>query len=361
MKNSKFFVFLAIILALGIALGACAIHTDRVESPLNGEGGSDIAVESENSKEKQTETEPQTKSEVIKASKYSVDDKLVALTFDDGPRDTTTNRILDILEKHEGAATFFVVGYNIDSNINTIKRAVSLGCEIGNHSEGHQKLTDCTPEEIREEVDKPIERIKNLTGYEVELFRAPGGNFKGVEETIGKPLIQWSIDTVDWKYKDAAHKDRTPQQREKDIQAIVDHVLSQVKKGDIILMHDIYDFTADLCEVLIPKLIEEGFKLATVSEMYQAYGVELEGGKVYRSVKVTETDSDIPALPAGAYLVETGGSPLNMREKANVNSDLIGKVYNGTVILVKKSVPGWSYVTFDSFSGWVSSKYLMKF
>ena len=361
MKNSKFFVLLAIILMLGIALGACAIHTDMVENPFNGEGGSDIAVENDFSEEKPTEAEPQTKFEVIKSSKYSVDDKLVALTFDDGPRNKTTNRILDILEKNEGAATFFIVGYNIDSNVDVLKRAVSLGCEIGNHSDGHKKLTDCTPEEIREQVDKPIEKIKSLIGYEMKLFRAPGGNFKGVEETIGKPIIQWSIDTEDWKHKDAANKDRTPEQREKEINEIVDHVLSNVKKGDIILMHDIYDFTADLCEVLIPKLVEKGFKLATVSEMYQAYGTELKDGKVYRSYKFPSAESDIPALPMGAYIVETGGSPLNIREKANVNSDQIGKVYNGTVILVKKSVPGWSYVTFNSVSGWVSSKYLLKF
>lgn len=360
MKKSRFFVFTAIILALGIILGACAFRTDNIESPTNGEGGSDIAVES-GEIENETETVKETKkqAEAIKPSKYTSEDKLVALTFDDGPRNSTTNRILDILEKHGAAATFFIVGYNIDSNVKTIKRAVDMGCEIANHSDGHKTLTKCTPEEIAEQVRKPNEAIKKYTGFDVRLFRAPGGNFKGVEGTIGMPLIQWSIDTEDWKYKDASHKDRSAEQRKTDIQNIADRVMLEVKKGDIILMHDIYDFTADLCDVLIPRLVEEGYRLATVSEMYEAYGKELEDGKVYRGIK--HPKAEVPALATGAYLIETGGSALNMRAQADVASEIVGKIENGTVVLVKKSVADWSLVSYDSVDGWVSSKYLMKF
>lgn len=360
MRKSRFFVFTAIILAFGLILGACDFRADITESPTYGEGGSDIAAENSNI-EIETETKKETKkeTEVIKPSKYTSEDKLVALTFDDGPRSSTTNRILDILEKHNSAATFFIVGYNIDNNVKTIKRAVDMGCEIANHSDSHKNLIKCTPEEIADQVSKPNETIKKYTGFDVRLFRAPGGNFKGVEETIGMPLIQWSIDTEDWKFKDASHKDRTPEQRNTDLENIVDRVMLEVNQGDIILMHDIYDFTADLCDLLIPRLIGEGYRLATVSEMYEAYGKELEGGKVYRCIK--HPKSEVPALAAGAYLVETGGSVLNMRAKADIASEIVGKIENGTVVLVKKSVAGWSLVSYDSVDGWVSSKYLMKF
>ena len=370
MKKSKFFVFLAIILALGIALGGCAVQIESVNSALNGSGGSDIAVESDTTEKQtvnqtenttQSQTETQTEQETQKVSKYSSEDKLVALTFDDGPRNSTTNRILDMLEKYNGAATFFIVGYNIENNIKTIKRAVDMGCEIANHSDGHLNLTKCTPDEIRAQVNNPIEAVKKHTGYDVKLFRAPGGNFKGVEEIIGLPLIQWSIDTEDWKFKDAAHPDRTAEARADDIESIVDRVILQVKKGDIILMHDIYDFTADLCEALIPRLVEEGFTLATVSEMYEAYGKELEGGKVYRSIRIAEPAQAVTAMTSGAYLVGTGGHSLIIREKADANSAMLGKIPDGTVVLTSQSVPGWSYVTYESVSGWVSAKYLMKF
>ena len=357
MKKSKFFVFAAIILALAIVFGSCAVQTEIVNSPVSGVGGSDIAVENSSS-EKETE---KTEKTTGKASKYSTDDKLIALTFDDGPRKSTTNQILDVLEKYNSAATFFVVGYNIENNVSTIKRAVDLGCEIANHSDGHKNLMKCTPEEIRSQVNDPNNLIKNLTGFEVELFRAPGGNFKGVENQIGMPLIQWSVDTEDWKYKDASNEDRSEEKRQDDIDSIVDTVVSQAKKGDIILMHDIYNFTADLCDVLIPRLVEKGFILVTVSEMYAAYGKELEAGKVYRGIKLSENAEPAAALAKGAYCVETSGSPLVIREEAGAASAMLGKIPNGTVVLVSKSVPGWSYVTYGTVSGWVSSECLMKF
>lgn len=370
MRRSKFIVFLAIILALVLALGACSIQTETVNSPLTGVGGSDVEVENsvtQKPTEKQTEnktekaTQKPSKKPSGNGSKYSLEDKLIALTFDDGPRKSTTNKILDVLEKNNSAATFFIVGYNIDKNVDTIKRAINIGCEIANHSDGHKTLTKCTPNEIKTQVNNPIKTLKNLTGYEMKLFRAPGGHYKGVEAQIGMPLIQWTIDTEDWKYKDKSHEDRTAEERQNDIDSIVDAVVMQAKKGDIILMHDIYDFTADLCTVLVPRLVSEGFKLVTVSEMYEAYGTELEGGKVYRGIKFAENAEPAEAKVVGAYLVETNGNPLIIREEADYTSAMLGKIPNGTVVLVNKSVPGWAHVTYKFVTGWVSSKYLMKF
>lgn len=341
--------FTALMLALLTLFSSC----NNSKPSNDGTSGSDTAVES--TAEPATET---VTAETTSAPKYTSDDKLIALTFDDGPSKTSTNRILDILEKNNSTATFFVVGYNIEKNISTIKRAQSLGCEIGNHSNGHKNLTKCTAKELREQVDKPNELIKKHTGVEVELFRAPGGNYKDVESKVGMPLIQWSIDTLDWKYKDASNKERTQKEREADLKKISDEVLSSAEEGDIILMHDIYTFTADLCEILVPALVEKGFKLVTVSEMYEAYGRVLEAGKVYSEINVVPVNAE--PIEAGSYKVKTNGGVLNIRKEADFEAESLAKIPNGTAVTVTDSVKGWAYVEYKSTKGWVNAKYLEK-
>ncbi len=298
-----------------------------------------------------------TQAEEKPTSKYTTEDKLIALTFDDGPSPTSTNRILDVLEKNNSVATFFVVGYNIEKNLSTIKRANDMGCEIGNHSLGHKNLMKCTDAELRNQVDAPNKTLKELAGIDVKVFRAPGGNFEGVEKKIGMPLIQWNVDTLDWKYKDASNKDRTEEQRNADIRMVADNVVKNAAKGDIVLMHDIYGFTADVCELVVPALIEKGFTLVTVSEMYLAYGEELNAGKVYYNIDVSANSE--PVEP-GNYRVKTNGGVLNVRAEADKTSQSLVKIPNGTDITVLKSVKGWAYVEYSGVKGWVNSAYIEK-
>lgn len=347
-KNKKLFSLAAILLCAAMLFSSCADKPDK--NKPNGTGGSDIAVETEASTELTT----------AKPHKYTAEDKLIALTFDDGPSAKSTNRILDILEKNNSTATFFVVGYNIEKNISTIKRAQNLGCEIGNHSQGHKNLTKCNHNELRNQVDTPNETLKVLTGKAPALFRAPGGNFKGVEEDIGMPLIQWSIDTEDWKYKDASNKGRTEAERNEDIKAICDNVVNNAEKGDIVLMHDIYDFTADLCEIIVPALVEKGFKLVTVSEMYDAYGQELRGGRVYNGIDLAAINTNSSPIETGNYRVKTKGGVLNMRSEPDASSNSVAKLENGTAVTVLRSVSGWAYIEYNSIGGWVNSAYLVK-
>ena len=296
------------------------------------------------------------------ASKYSSKDKLIALTFDDGPYQKTTNRILDVLEKNNSVATFFLVGYNIPDNAETISRAHRMGCEIANHTQNHKILTKCNDATISEQVKGPNEAIKALTGSEPKLFRAPGGEFKGVEDKIGMPLIQWTIDTKDWKAKDNSNKDRSEEERNAELRRIADEVVSGAESGDIVLMHDIYEFTADLCEIIVPELTAKGFKLVTVSELFEAYGEKLEDGKVYRYAKVPEeaTEPFTEVLAVGNYTVKTKGSPLNMRAEANADAAVVAKIANGTSVSVSESVAGWAYVSYEEHSGWVNAKFLVK-
>ncbi len=354
-KRNIVLIIVAIILC---AATLCVVFSDKLpEISLNGAGGSDIAADnSELSKDNTTEKTEQ--EETTATSHYSKNDNLIALTFDDGPSNIHTNKILDILEKNKSTATFFVVGYNIEHTVSTIKRAQQLGCEIGNHSNDHKNLTKCTTNELRYQVDTPNKLLKKHTGISPSLFRAPGGNFKDVEKDIGMPIIQWSVDTKDWKYKDAANKDRTDKEREADLKKVADDVLNRAEKGDIILMHDIYDFTVDLCEIIIPALTEKGFKLVTVSEMYDAYGSELKAGKVYYNIDVLP--ADVKALEPGSYKVKTNGGVLNVRADTSVQSESLAKIPNGTPITVLRSVPGWAYVKYDGAEGWVNAKFLVK-
>lgn len=342
----KIVTALALLLAFALAFTGCNRDKKPVDKIQNGEGGSDIAI--------QQSTELSTQNTVNPLA----EEKLIALTFDDGPRSSTTNRILDVLEKNGSAATFFIVGYNIENNVETIKRASQIGCEIANHSKEHRNLTKLSYSEIWEQVDSPNKKVKALTGIEPKLFRAPGGNYIGVEADIGMPIIQWSIDTEDWKYKDAAKLDRTPEQRDADLKKIADRVVNNAEKGDIILMHDIYDFTADLCEIMVPSLIEKGFKLVTVSEMYEIYGKELKGGVVYNCIKINPAENNTRVVQAGTYKVKTKGGALNIRTEPEFDAQSVLKLANGTEVTVTKSVAGWAYVTYGDTQGWVNSAYL---
>ncbi len=338
--KKTFFSFGAILLIVLALLCGCNKNpqTDTTDAP-SGEGGADIVEENLTTTQKQIS-----------------DEKLIAMTFDDGPHRTHTNRILDILEKNNATATFFIVGYNIEKNVETIKRASDMGCEIANHSLSHKNLMKISPEEVANQVNKPNELIKSLVGVEMKLFRAPGGNFKGVTDKIGMPLIQWSIDTEDWKYKDADHKGRTDAQREADLEMIADNVIENAKKGDIILMHDIYGFTADLCEKVVPRLVEKGFRIVSVSEMYDAYGKEMEAGEVYEFFDFAKDNTRV--VEPGNYKVKTNGGVLNIRKEAKQESESVLKISNGTPVTVLEGIPGWAKVEYDGTVGWVNSFYL---
>lgn len=352
MKTSKVILALtALVLAAAMLLSACGVKDDSKTTAAGTSSAGESAMTEEPATEEPTTAKP----------KYSPSDKLIALTFDDGPRSSTTNRVLDLLERSGGVATFFLVGYNIPDNAEVIKRAAAMGCSIGNHTKDHKILTKCSADTIKAQVNGVNSLLRDM-GIEPTLFRAPGGAFKGIKDQIGMPLIQWSIDTEDWKFKDASHKGRSAEERTADLNRIADMVFSQAKGGSIVLMHDIYDFTADLCEIVIPGLVERGFKLVTVDQLFEAYGEKLENGVVYYSAKLPEPSArpaSAEPIAAGKYTVSTSGSVLNMRVSPDADSQVLEKIPNGTIVEVTKSVLGWAYVTYNSAQGWVSSAYLV--
>ena len=192
---------------------------------------------------------------------------MIALTFDDGPN-YNTNKILDILEKYNIKATFFILGKNIKENESIIKRMKNLNMEIGNHMYTHKFLNQLTDKEIKEEEQKVDNLLENITGEKPTLIRPSYGTTNNrIKKLTNKPIIIWNIDTQDWKYHNS--------------KKIYKKVLKNISNGDIILMHDIYRATSNSLEIIIPELLKKDYQFLTVTELLYYKGKELKKGKVY--------------------------------------------------------------------------------
>lgn len=197
---------------------------------------------------------------------------MVAITFDDGPNPNHTNRILDTLACYNARATFFVLGSQAERYPEVLLRMKKLGCQIGNHTYNHPQLTTLSAQNISYQLNKTSEIVANATGTAPTAIRPPYGSYnKSVLSIAGAPLILWSIDTLDWKSRNA--------------NSVVNSVLPKVKDGDIILMHDIYSSTATAAETIVPELLARGFQLVTIDELAYYKNMSLSPGSVYSKIK----------------------------------------------------------------------------
>jgi len=198
---------------------------------------------------------------------YDSDSKLIALTFDDGPS-YNTNKVLDILNKYNVKATFFVLGSKIKGNEYILKKMVSSGMEIGNHTFNHLLLTKYSEDKIEEEISSTSELIFEVTGKYPSLLRPSYGSFnKKIKNVSNMPIIIWNVDTLDWKYHSS--------------KKITNRVVNKVSDGDIVLMHDVYSATSNALDSIIPILIDRGYSFVTVSDLFYYKNISLEDGKVY--------------------------------------------------------------------------------
>ena len=192
---------------------------------------------------------------------------MLALTYDDGPSAHATPRILAALEKYNSRATFFMVGKQAEKRMDVVKKMEELGCEVANHTYDHTLMTKVPPEELASQLARTNQVVSDACGVSPVLMRPCGGARSeagmNIVGAISMPAVLWSIDTLDWKTRDA--------------QTTIQTVLEQAKDGDIILMHDLYETTADASEVLIPELVNRGFQLVTVSELASYRGGMLPG------------------------------------------------------------------------------------
>lgn len=187
-------------------------------------------------------------------------EKCIALTFDDGPHPVYTQEILDILSEYNIKATFFVIGENAIWYSDLVKLEYEAGHEIGNHTFTHSNLKTIPYNEMCDEIYKTEQVIYENIEYRTRLLRPPGGQYGdeacNAASNQDYRIICWSIDTRDWAHTET--KD------------IVDNVLTSVRGGDIILFHDYISGkspTPDALRIIIPKLLQEGYKFVTVSEL----------------------------------------------------------------------------------------------
>lgn len=198
--------------------------------------------------------------------------KYIAFTFDDGPYPEVTNRITAALESVNGHGTFFVVGNRVGQYQDTLKTMHQNGHQIGNHSFNHPNLAQLDVTTLAQQINSTNQAIESIISEPVKLVRPTFGDVSdSLIANAGYPLINWSIDSLDWKSRDA--------------QSVYDTVMSSLEPNAIVLFHDLYPSTAQAIEMLVPKLTEMGYKFVSVSQLAEVNGITLNPNQVYWKIK----------------------------------------------------------------------------
>lgn len=192
----------------------------------------------------------------------STDEKVVALTFDDGPDPDNTGKILDLLKQYDGKATFFAIGEKVARNPELTKREYEEGHELANHTYHHLFLSSRSYGKLEKEILDTEKVIYNATGHVPSLFRPPGGIYNDSLISLARRhgyvvvLWSWHLDTRDWSRPGVGK--------------IVSKVLGNLKSGNIVLLHEYVEGGSQTVEALkriLPVLQERGYRLVTVSDL----------------------------------------------------------------------------------------------
>lgn len=194
--------------------------------------------------------------------------KCVALTFDDGPV-PQTKAVLDALKKKGARATFFVLGSLAKQHPAVLRRMLQDGDAIGNHSWDHAMFSGLSTPAIKRELKRTQAAIWSATGTKSHLVRIPYGENnprlrKAAASSVQSASVLWSVDTLDWKYRNSA--------------TVTRNVMRAVRPGSIVLMHDIHPTTRAAVPGIISRLQAKGYVLVTVDELFNGH---LKAGKVY--------------------------------------------------------------------------------
>ncbi len=265
------------------------------------------------------------------------DEKLVAITFDDGPG-LYTSDLIDRLNERDVKATFFIVGSNAEYYPDVIKKAAESGHQIGNHSYDHSLLTKLSADEIQNEIDSTNKLLKQADGNDTHYLRPPYGEYNSdVASAANSPMVYWSVDTEDWKTLDS--------------QAVYDSIMNNVYDGAIILCHDIYDTSCDGAIMAIDALKADGWTFVTVEELLTRRGINPENGVMYYDAKNSSGDSQATAEPTEKPEENTDNSEttdsedfesttltkeITLFSEASDSSDVVGIISGGTSVDVSK-------------------------
>lgn len=250
--------------AISLLMGAVLTLTACQSPSADGErtnSDSENIIQSSETQGGETEMKPTVPIE------YEIDPAkpVIALTFDDGPNTTTTNQVLDLLEKYQVRASFFLIGNNInEESAKAVKRAYDLGCEIDNHSKTHSYMNKMESEDIKSEVDFVSQKVEEITGEPTKFFRPP---YIAVNSTM--------YDSIDMPFICGMGCDDWNENVTADLR--VAGIEGQIEDGGIILLHDAEgnSQTVEALDRIIPDLLEEGYQFATVSELFEAKGVKI--------------------------------------------------------------------------------------
>jgi peptidoglycan/xylan/chitin deacetylase (PgdA/CDA1 family) len=187
-----------------------------------------------------------------------VDGPYIAMTFDDGPSATLTPKLLDLLAARHIKATFFVIGENVAEHPEIVALAAREGHEIGNHSWSHPNFGKMSEENVRRQLWRTDDAIKNATGKRPTLMRPPYGSITDrqkhwIHDKFGYQIILWNVDPYDWKRPGPA--------------VVRNRILKETQPGSIVLSHDIHPGTIEAMPSTLDALEAKGFKFVTVSEL----------------------------------------------------------------------------------------------
>lgn len=202
-------------------------------------------------------------------------EKKVAISFDAAWGSDITLKLLEILEKHDVKTTFFLVNFWMEKYPDMTKQIAKKGHEIGNHSATHPNMGSLSKEDIKKEIKNTHDKIRELTGQEASLFRPPFGDYSdNLIETLnemGYYVIQWDVDSLDWKDLSA--------------NAIYDRVIKGVKPGSIVLFHNNGKHTAEALEPIIKELKRQDYEIVPISELIlkEDYYIDSNTGEMKKS------------------------------------------------------------------------------
>lgn len=241
------------------------------ESEINGESvETNVEVGTEENiiiPEKNTSTQE----DLLVGIEHLRNEKLVAITFDDGPHKTLTPALLDILKNEDVKATFYVLGSRVEYYPDILKRAAEEGHQIGSHTYNHKNLPTLSEIDRNAEIVEASNIIEQVIGKKPSTMRPPYGSInESMKVNSDTPLILWSVDPLDWKHRNA------------DI--VYENVVNAVSDGDIILLHDIHATSVEAVSRIIPKLKAEGYTFVTVDQLILLRS-EIVNGNVYTAIR----------------------------------------------------------------------------
>ena len=220
------------------------------------------------------------------------DKKQIALTFDGAWGNEDTATLLDILERQGVTATFFFTGGWISNFPDDVKTILEKGHEVGNHSENHKQMSKLSKEQCKEEIQIVHDKVKELTGLEMTVFRPPFGDYNDTviqaANELGYHVIQWDVDSLDWKDYGC----------ESIIHTVTNH--KHLGNGSIILMHNGAKYTKDALEKMITKLKEQGYEFVKVSELIYTENYQMDHeGRQYVEGLSCPPQANVTPTPSG--------------------------------------------------------------